>query len=245
MPPLVARWKALRWNSLAKWGQDLDQACGTKPRHIWLPVMCNVYRVALIPNGVKRGDKTGACYLSGVHRSWLKRKHELLMHHTDPVALPTLTEWHQLLSQEPSCCKMKCISWRRPGLSGKVAFIYGESRLDMMLLKQASQFFPQWISVVAPPGNKSRFAAISDYIKGHLDLYQCAIHEAWHRNILTAEKMIHSTTILITRSANISNYVLMDECVIVGGDWDRCADRSRNQKDPKSRRPREHFPLFM
>lgn len=41
--------------------------------------------------------------------------------------------------------------------------------------------------------------------------------------------------ILIIRSANISNYVLMDECVIVGGDWERCAGRSRNQKDPKCR----------
>lgn len=66
-------------------------------------------------------------------------------------------------------------------------------------------------------------------------MYQCAFHEAWHCNILTAEKMIHSAMILITRSANISNYVLMDECVIVGGDWDPCAGRTRNQKDPKCR----------
>lgn len=40
--------------------------------------------------------------------------------------------------------------------------------------------------------------------------------------------------ILITLSANISNYVLMDECVIVGGDWDPCVGRTRNQKDPVS-----------
>lgn len=204
--------------------------------------MCNVYRVALIPNGVKKGVTKlvhvvcQACIdhgLKGNVNYWC-------------VAL--IPSHYQLWQSDTNCC-LKSRAAAKWNAYPDVELVWVVK--EHLLMEKAEVtwcrgwFFPQWISVVAPPGNKSLFAAISDYIKGHLDLYQCAIHEAWHCNILTAEKMIHSTTILITRSSNISNYVLMDECVIVGGDWDRCAGRSRNQKDPKSRRPREHFPLFM
>lgn len=135
--------KAAEMEQSRKVGTRLRSSLWNGSRHIWLPVMCNVYRVTLIPNGVKkRGDKTGACCLSGEHQSRLKRKCELLMHHIDPVALPNLSAWHQLLSQEPCCCKKKCISWYRLGLSGKVAFMDGESERDVTVLQQVSQFSP-------------------------------------------------------------------------------------------------------
>lgn len=137
-----------------KVGTRLRSGLRNRSRHIRVPVMCNVHRVTLIPNSVKEGCKTNACCLSSVHQSRLKRKCELLMHHIDPVALPNLSTRHQLLSQEPRCCEKKPVSRCQPALSGDVAF---------MKVSVIQPFSPSMN--LAPPGNKSWFATISDCIK--------------------------------------------------------------------------------
>lgn len=184
--------KAAEMEQPRKVGTRLRSSLWNGSRHIQLPVMCNVYRVTLISNGVKKGAT------KPVHVVCQTSINHGLKGNVNYWCITLIPLHYRICQRDTNYCLKSRASAKKKKKNAhpdiglvwvvKQHLWMEKGNVTWRISGERVSFLPRWISVVATPANKSQFAAISYYIKGHLDLYQCAIHEAWHCNILTAEK---------------------------------------------------------